>query len=580
MENARYYFELVGDFLIGPTLLKEGDMPPLKKYEPIPLNLDYIVDETKTNFVISHGMEHKDFAIAWTNFQKITSAQITFDELTIFKDNQVVNAIKGQIRPNRAGQQIHHFEIHDLEKYSLLLSGNSQEIFPPQYIDNNSQKLISANHSDKDAISVFLANNKTTKEDLNNWAKVIQKHGILFNFEESVFDENDRLIGLNGKFNARCCFSDEFYYNVEELEVRLEVKDDYVYQPMVIKNNKSLELKESLSENTTYHLKSSNGQTSSELHDSLKQEILSQNESKSLSENEEIQNKLIPSDFDEVTVQDLVYRPFIEENKANPIFTKQEKLIKDTTSNKNWIQWGDKQFPFTVTFKEGKDGLRKLLTPKMKFTKAEWDKYYQQPISFYIEGQWFKIKTMEDIVIVPHKKNPKSIAVQGDYYQLINQDGNRVVELLRSGQEKDVFFFEKIDVGKDFTFGLVVEILEDNATGFIPERDVHFDLKDDLWGLDSFPPAFQNTKFPKTVSESFLPDFKSNNIEGFRLPNSGSVTYVIDGIRYFYYGKKVNPEEIEKIEAISGTKAQMLYGVDKAILITTKKKTSKTTDNQ
>ena len=34
---------------------------------------------------------------------------------------------------------------------------------------------------------------------------------------------------------AKCCYDDEFYVNVEETQVQMDIEDNYVYQPTIIR---------------------------------------------------------------------------------------------------------------------------------------------------------------------------------------------------------------------------------------------------------------------------------------------------------------------------------------------------------
>ena len=127
---------------------------------------------------------------------------------------------------------------------------------------------------------------------------------------------------------------------------------------------------------------------------------------------------------------------------------------------KNWIQWDNFKFNFSATFKEGRDGKRKLQTPELEISQKDWKRLYNEPFTFHLDGTWFKVKTIKEIVHVPFKKDPSSANLYKSYYQVIKDKNHRATKLLAAAKVNDGIYFESIDVGKDFTFEMVVKIIE------------------------------------------------------------------------------------------------------------------------
>lgn len=522
MSCSKFYYELVGQSLVGPTFLKEGEDPTFLGYKP----LNLIHDETpgKIGFTIFEGMSRGEFGREVGRFQNITGAQITFDNITFYKDDTIVGGIKGKIRPNLSGQEIRYFEIHDLDKYSLQLTGRTNQVFAPTYIDNATKKIIKTKNVGSGEKSTFIANRKTTKAQLANWSKSILKHGVIFNYEKSVFDKNDQLIGLNGKFMGKCCYDDEFYINVEEMQVQLEIEDDYIYQPTITPINYNVNPKSKLSESSSQTI-----------------------------------NK--------------------ESNAAvATVISRTYKELQD-----NWIYWGTKKIPFSGTFKIGQDGLKKLQVSTLEFTKEEWNYLYSESVTFYLDEAFFPIESMDAVVLVPKKKDPIMVKVYQKYHQLIKDQNEKLTRLMARAEVGDMLYFEKVNVGKDFTFGMVVEIIAspiDKSTGYLPSEnfdkqkiDIDFQ-KAETHFSKGFIPAYQTPK--QTV---FNPSFLTEQVNA---PRRRGGLIKIDQQNTYINGVKYNPstmealdyDKMESINVVNGLQARTLYGVEEAILITTKRDTS------
>jgi len=545
MTCSKFYYELVEQTLVGPTFLKEGETPTtLENKNVTPINLINDEGTGKLGFSIYKGMPSKEFFKQIANFQDLTGAEIIFDEMTLYQDNMVVGSIKGKIQPNRDEQQIYYFDIHDLEKYTLQLTGTTNQIFPPTYIDNATTQVIRSKETAGGEKSIFTANRKTTKAELANWSKSILKHGVLFNYEKSVFDEKDQLIGLNGKFMGKCCYDDEFYINVEEAQVQLEIEDDYIYQPTIIKNELS----------STFD---------------LEQEFEEKFASMTIAQNE--LSKEAKAKF--VKINEKI------NNKSNGI-VKTVIPRKDEQLQDNWIYWGDKKIPL-----EG--SAEKVDIPKLEFTKTEWAYLRKQPLTFQIAEEWFKIQGMYAVVLVPKKKNPVLVNIHKDYYQLVKDENERVTRLMASADVGDMLYFEKIDVGKDFFLDLVIKIIEDpidKSTGYHPSKDqdlnknIEIDFQEaEIDFSKGFIPAYQNSTQPSTFNPTFLeavnrPNFTGRLKRGVKINNKPTF---VNGVKFdVSWMSDILPENIESINVVKGVKARTLYGVEEAILITTKKGTS------
>jgi len=97
----------------------------------------------------------------------------------------------------------------------------------------------------------------------------------------------------------------------------------------------------------------------------------------------------------------------------------------------------------------------------------------KQPVTLHTPMGWYKIKKMEAVFIVPKNKNPKSINLHKDYYQIIKDENEQLTRLMASAEVGDRLYFEKIEVGADFTFGIVVEIIDNpvKSTGYSSSKD-------------------------------------------------------------------------------------------------------------
>lgn len=197
-------------------------------------NRENVMNEPLSILIISKRMNSQDLFKSVDEFNEMTNSRVIFNDLNFDMKDQLIGEIRGSIRPNKSGV-FHFFEIHDIDKYSVQLQANTDTIIAPKYIINETNQTIAGIGNEAMKNSKIKINNQTTKADLVNWANQITKHGIVFNFEKSIFDKEEKLLGLNAKFNGKCCFNDAFFIsNLEEVEVHLEVKDNYIYQPTVI----------------------------------------------------------------------------------------------------------------------------------------------------------------------------------------------------------------------------------------------------------------------------------------------------------------------------------------------------------
>lgn len=246
----------------------------------------------------------------------------------------------------------------------------------------------------------------------------------------------------------------------------------------------------------------------------------------------------------------------------------------DINSFKNWIQWGNRKFNFSATFQEGRDGKMKLQPPMLEITKNDWERLQSQSFTFYLDKEWYKVKTIKEIVHIPYKKDPKAVTLHQGYYQTIQDKNHRVTQLLATADVGDRLYFETIDVGKDFTFGMVVKIVDtpkDKSTGFLPEKAIQFDENDDLLAMDSFPAAFQNSRLPTLKIDAFAPkNIPENHLRWSRIPPKKNPIYIINGVKYKNGWPKDLPHRVIKSMNVQmGIKAKSLYGEDKVYIITT-----------
>ncbi len=186
--------------------------------------------------------------------------------------------------------------------------------------------------------------------------------------------------------------------------------------------------------------------------------------------------------------------------KTEPVFAKvvgRKDLAIDTF--KNWVQWDNLKFNFSATFKVGLDGKRKLQTPELEISYKDWKRLYEAPFTFYLDGTWFKVKTIKEIVLVPHKKDPTAVSLHQNYYQVIKDKNHRATKLLAEANVNDRLYFELIDVGKDFTFGMVVKIVETqpkHSTGYIDHINGLIHNAENPNNRDFQAPNFGDAKIP------------------------------------------------------------------------------------
>ncbi|MEM1120875.1 MAG: M56 family metallopeptidase [Bacteroidota bacterium] len=599
-----------------------------------------------SSLTISQGMTADELRNQLLRFQETAKARISFKKIKFQDDGGLSGGIFGDIRPNKSGR-FHFFEVHDLDKYSILIQANADTILAPKYIVNESQKVISEVDNQTSESSKISINHQTTRADLANWANTVTKHGIIFNYENSVFDENDRLIGLSGKFNGQCCFNDAFFVSqLDEVEVHLKVKDNYIYQPTIITNTEDSyeELKEKFWKDAVAHggLSSANyddlwmggamrkmkiignGTDKSYLNqeevkewqakrrDSLMGIMRHQNETPAsyiplLKERKDFQsyvdsvskfsNKkhsmLIPSDqktIEAINQQNLLYRgdapeaifaSEVSENLNIPFYVLnyQEPSIQfdpyelSANPSKNWIYWGDKKVEFSATFREGLNGRIRMSTPTIEVSKSDWNYLKAQPFTFFLNKKWYKVQSIEEIVFVPKKADPIAIPIGRDFQQILQNKDHKAKQLLNKADIGDYIYYERIDVGKDFVFGLVVEIVENPSVEKQDSNlinDINFDNAELIVpdnNMDASQSVFNNWKNMAVWPTKNQPDTQIK-LKG----SDGTEVFVVDGTKWQKDSNdKLDPESIKSIDVISGTKAQFLYGVPKAVLITTKK---------
>lgn len=673
-------------------------------------------DKQLSSLTISNKISISDLFQKMGDFQKTANLKVVINDITENdKDNKITGEIRGTIRPNKSGR-FHFFEVHDLEKYSILLQGNADTILPPKYIVNETAAVIGKSQNNSAKSSKIKINHQTTRSDLANWANLITRHGIIFNYEKSVFDENNQLIGLNGKFNGQCCFNDAFYISkLDEVEVHLEVKDNYIYQPTVITQTE--DGYEELGEKFWSDAMENAGLNAANYDDlwvkgaMRNMKILSngadksyeyigwsghESEIDSLLENPQTPSSLIPllkqqQDFkkyvDSVknssigqreatlkldaktgllsngntrnglanlkgvdpkyyptspnaipqatfvkghlvvgtehplvnsspamevlgrrdSIKNLIYRgkvptdifaagqltyekdlpSFLKSNKNTIQFDPPKfKRFPKSKADENWIYWEDKRFKLMPKDRKGKFP---FAIPHLKVTKEEWEHLSNQPFTFQIQREWFKIKNIANIVLVQKRKAPFPVAYKKGYNRVPFEYNEQSIKLFeRVNKVGDHIYYEQIDIGKDYTFGLIVEIIEnpvDKSTGFLPKEDI--DFKDaDLFPSKDFIDASQNTtnnwRKLKESPPSILPDFdqpqsgfsvfgKQETTPNLLLKGDDSIVFYVDGRKWSKESTyKLNPEAIEKIDVLKGAKAQLIYGEEKVVLITTK----------
>jgi|GEM_PF-3052754 len=653
-----------------------------------------------SSWTIKEEMSMKELFEGTEAFGKDSDTRVTFNEIDFDDNDQLTGKIRGTIRPNKSGV-FHFFEIHDINKYNILFQANSDTILAPQYIPRGESVVSQAELSTLESSKIKI-NSQTTRKDLAKWANLITKHNIIFNYEKSVFDENDKLIGLNGKFNGNCCFNDAFFVSkLDKLEVHLEVKDNYIYQPTIItqtedgyeelqdkfwsdavqyagdnaaftdpywiegamrnmkiisngedksfeyqeyfiddlesykqwrdstmssstKNNETsssfipqLEEEEKFQKYIDSVAQSSVGRRSSDLRVDYeigllqakdekerimwRQKIAALDKMRQTMQERGFQNHamLIPSDekvIESIEEKNLLYHGKVPDavftagtltpKEDLPIFMKNAMATINIIGRKdqakdslqNYIQWDDQKFDFAIEDLTTRINETQLKTPKIQITKREWDRLRKEPFTFKINKNWYKINKIEEIVFVPFKADPVSVAIDKmGYYHAISGFNQRAKQLFETANVGDYIYYENIDIGKDFNLGIVVEIIESQptkSTGFNFQEDVNFrdaDMSSPEF-IDASNSTSNNWRSLKESPLSILPNDNRPDNKIQLIGNVNSEVFFVNGIKWTENATgKLDPETIESINIVSGTKAQLLYGVDKAVLITTKK---------
>lgn len=618
-----------------------------------------------SSWIINEDVTIKQLFEIAESFGKDSETRVHFNELDFDDNDKLTGKITGTIRPNKSGV-FHFFEVHDISKYGILLQANADTILAPKYLPKGKSSISEVEQLSSKSSKIKI-NSQTTRKDLEKWASAITKHGVIFNYENSIFDAADKLIGLNGKFNGKCCFDDAFFVSkLDELEVHLEVKDNYICQPTIItqtekgydelkdefwsdavnhaddnpanshpywiegamrkmkiisngddksyqvqqfpfndlesyknwrdslnlssKKNKTpssfipqLKEKEDFQKYVDSVAESSIGQNDSELRIDAKTGLFPniQNTRNKLEDLSGVNPNFYPkspNDFPKATFVNghLIVGEDHPLVNSSPKATKKYQVEIEKDSLQNFIQWNDLKFELKPN--PNKRGKSRFLPPNLKVTKLEWDRLQKAYFTFKIHGNWYKAKNVNNMVLVASRKDPISINTDGQYHQIILGDHNQVPRILENANVGDYIYYERIDFGGDFTMSIAVEIVENPTntdTGFNVQKEVDFKNAEMTFSPD-FIDASQNTsnnwRLLKESPLSILPNVNKPDRKIRLIGGGTSDVFFVNGIKWSSNStKKLDPEIIESINVVSGTKAQLLYGVDKAVLITTKK---------
>jgi len=211
----------------------------------------------------------------------------------------------------------------------------------------------------------------------------------------------------------------------------------------------------------------------------------------------------------------------------------------------NRVHWDNLAFEVKATLKERINEEKTIQISTLEITKEQWNRLYNQPFALDFNGHWYTVKTMKEIVLVPFKKYPSSVQLNKNYDQVIRDKNHRGTKLLAAAKVNDYIYFEQINVGEAFTFGLGVKIIDNqptNSTGFIPKENIQFDEKDALMSMDGYPPAFQNYTSPALKIDAFLPEDRPTNVLLWsRIPPKKDPVYIIDGVKYTMVRERIKP---------------------------------------
>ncbi len=575
-------------------------------------NLESKVLIDTLTYMVSNEMTRIELYEMITKIRAHSQVSINLDPLkTKFDKQDKLAAISGKYyyeRPTRT--PIQTFEVADLGQFQLQFKAHPAISFAPAYYNSATDKFIQVddNYSAfgafaKDAVAtggtlivpsrtyknihaILIINEYSNMEDLKAFAEKILPNNIIFRYQDSEFRPDGTIAKLVGTFLGDSRISEPFYVDdLTKYQVKLRVDKNYIYQPEItqqiktnstplsykINNWKALDL-----DSTAYGLKK---RYENDRGNSIAQ--------------------LIPPYVavdDSVRAMNPIYRVNTEKTKS--VFVNGQKVVKKdlptfmenqlqeaikTDTTVDWLYWGDQKINLGKAYKKEENGTLKWDVPKLQISKEVWDNNKDRPFIFQIDGNWYRVKDLEMAVLVPYKGDPASVNFHKDYAKALSNKTGSVFKLLARVKEKDHLYFEKMDIGLPKLIYMVVEIIENNSTGFIPKEAIQFDEKDDLMSMGDYPPAYQNSTLSKLKIDAFAPKNMpaTSGLIWSRIPPKKAPVYIIDGVKYKGdLPKKLLSGIIESMNVQMGLKAQTLYGEEEVSLITTKAIKEKKTNQQ
>ena len=207
-------------------------------------------------------------------------------------------------------------------------------------------------------------------------------------------------------------------------------------------------------------------------------------------------------------------------------------------------------------------------------------------------------------MVVAKRKAPIAVSDVVQYHRDLKDQDGPLHRIFSKVKVRDMIYLEHITIDNDFTFGLVIKIVDNpvketnnkslspeellkpvldkvnTAIDTLPKENINFEeaelyFSKDLIDASATKPLTDN--YFQHLSTGTLPSFGQGNSEmsdsDLKLLDNPSAIFFVNGIRYKdLLVKDLKMDQIESIEVVKGLNAKTLYGVEQAVLITTKAK--------
>ncbi|MFK7978771.1 MAG: hypothetical protein AB8G86_02215 [Saprospiraceae bacterium] len=173
---------------------------------------------------------------------------------------------------------------------------------------------------------------------------------------------------------------------------------------------------------------------------------------------------------------------FMQNNLQTAIKTAipKTKRYPKTDTSVDWLYWGDQKINLGEVHKKKENGELEWDVPELEIDKAVWDSNKDRPFIFQIDGNWHRVKDLDMVVLVPYKEDPASVNFYKNYAKALTNKAGSAFKLLAKAKEKDYLYFEKMDIGLPKLVGMVVKIVENESTEFIPKANTKINQPNQL----------------------------------------------------------------------------------------------------